>query len=58
MHVGTDEWHRYIIRASTFQKAAHMAADLDLWLHCWDYEEGDDPPTLTDTWNGKRRPRG
>lgn len=48
---GTDEWYRYEIHAPDFHKAAALAADLGLWLHCWQWVASDGQTTLVDTWS-------
>lgn len=36
-----DTWNKYTIEAPTHAVAARLAADLNLWLHSWDWAEGD-----------------
>lgn len=40
-HGHANEWHRFVLRSRIHREAAELAADLDWWLHCWDWEEAD-----------------
>lgn len=35
---GRDQWNRFVIHAPTHGEAAHIAANLSWWLHCWTWE--------------------
>ncbi len=48
--VVADERDRYVIQSRTFHEAAEYAAEMDWWLHSWQWEEADCELRILDHW--------